>query len=723
MLVGVVIAVQLVSANAQPPSSPSPPEPAKSWKATDNPNATVVPGQMRSDRETIPGGFSKSDADKAETMEAAAAGKAGSRASLTPGCQTYWPSPYEVCGAIKDKYNSLGGPNSFLLWPTSNELTQPDGIGRRSVFTNGPIYWSPNGGAHPVVNHFFAAWQRNGWEGGVLGYPTSDEITNSDGVGRRQYFVGGTIYWKLNEAYYVAGAIRDKWGSVGWEGGYLGYPTSDETATPDGVGRFNRFENGMIYWSSSTGAHPVSGGILIKWGLTNFETGPYGYPVSDQRQRGQAFDQDFQFGTLGWPTTAVQDNDIDWQEDTVDDGNCSGCGDDNRVAVTGPGYTNAPQPSLAPTTEAVTEEMFAELPQCKDVPIGAKTDVDTPSPTWCQSERSPGLAPQASWTSALDKTYCKDLPRRQWAGDRTYQCMWRDGIIALINKQNGQVIGTLEVVQENQLNTVWNSTTWNVRTVLHIVSASSGLSGAQYAMSVYCVSDVTCSQSFNNSESPHPVSEALYQRNYTISAPVGVGAISRTNGFAEFTFTAPGASPVTTKTAVSPVIRCDQIGNRNTSGCIVAGAEPILDLRNRNVPALAGHIGYAQSSGLPGAPNGTPLTRTTNNTVVQNNRNISCNRVPGPRPAGQQCDEYPFASSLQGGGANGPTRTYQGTCATGIPGTLADVRPVPVTFWNSAGVSLCMMPGRENMRGGGITGWFYTKNRVLDGDTFYVKGA
>ena len=58
-----------------------------------------------------------------------------------------------------------------------------------------------------------------------------------------------------------------------------------------------------------------------------------------------------------------------------------------------------------------------------------------------------------------------------------------------------------------------------------------------------------------------------------------------------------------------------------------------------------------------------------------------------------------------------------------MPTSWVDIRPVPVTFWNAAGISMCMMPGRDNMRGGGITGWFYVHNRVLDGDTFYVKGS
>ncbi|GGT53886.1 hypothetical protein GCM10010207_62400 [Streptomyces atratus] len=247
-----------------------------------------MPGQRRSDCAVIPKGFTKEQADKAEAMEAALLAESegtGARpqavSSAAADCQVYWPAPYEVCGAIRDKYNEIGGPNSFLLYPTSNELTNPDGHGKRSVFQNGPIYWSADSGAHPVVNHFFAAWQRNGWEAGPLGYPTSDEIVNPDNIGRRQYFQGGTVYWRLNEAYYVTGAVRDKWGETGWEGGWLGYPTSDEVQLPDGQGRMNRFEHGVIYWSPDTGAHPVTSSVLDQWSRAGFEASAYGYPTAD----------------------------------------------------------------------------------------------------------------------------------------------------------------------------------------------------------------------------------------------------------------------------------------------------------------------------------------------------------------------------------------------------------------------------------------------------------
>lgn len=280
------------------------PQLEQEWRATDNPNREVVPGEMRSDREGVPAGFTKADADKAETMEATlTTGGAATdmRAMAAPGCQVYWPAPYEVCGAIRDKYNELGGPNSFLLFPMTNELTNPDGIGKRTEFQNGPIYWSPQGGAHPVVNHFLAAWARHGYENSYIGYPTSDELVNPDGIGRRQHFTGSTIYWYLNEAYSVGGAIADKWHSVGAEQGLLGYPISDELVLPDGVGRMNRFQRGVIYWHPATGAHFILQPLLDIWQTYGFETGEYGYPTSDTAPRqGEpgSSEQQFQGGSM-----------------------------------------------------------------------------------------------------------------------------------------------------------------------------------------------------------------------------------------------------------------------------------------------------------------------------------------------------------------------------------------------------------------------------------------
>ena len=81
----------------------------------------------------------------------------------------------------------------------------------------------------------------------------------------------------------VLGPIRDKWASLGWERSSLGYPTTDTLTTPDGVGRFNHFQGGSIYWSPQTGDHVVTGAIRDKWAELGWERGDLGYPTTDQQ--------------------------------------------------------------------------------------------------------------------------------------------------------------------------------------------------------------------------------------------------------------------------------------------------------------------------------------------------------------------------------------------------------------------------------------------------------
>jgi hypothetical protein len=90
-----------------------------------------------------------------------------------------------------------------------------------------------------------------GWEAGFLGFPTTDETTTPDGIGRYNHFEGGSIYWKPSiSAHEVHGLIRKYWADNGWElNSQLGYPISDELPTfQNSNDRFNDFENGVVYW-------------------------------------------------------------------------------------------------------------------------------------------------------------------------------------------------------------------------------------------------------------------------------------------------------------------------------------------------------------------------------------------------------------------------------------------------------------------------------------------
>jgi len=208
----------------------------------------------------------------------------------TNNCTYYPQTGHSVCGAIRDHYNALGGPNGFLGYPTSDEITNPDGVGKRNTFQNGGdyIYWSPATGAAEIGGAIVAHWGNYGYETGPLGYPTSDELGTPNGAGRYNVFqnVGDHIYWSpATGAQEIGGSIFTHWGDFGFEAGRLGFPTTDETGSPDGVGRFNHFQgsNGSIYFSPASGTHELEGAIYNRWGQTGYEDGPLGYPTTDER--------------------------------------------------------------------------------------------------------------------------------------------------------------------------------------------------------------------------------------------------------------------------------------------------------------------------------------------------------------------------------------------------------------------------------------------------------
>jgi len=170
------------------------------------------------------------------------------------------PAPAtEVHGAIADHYYGTPGLAALFGPTTTPERTTPDTIGRYNHFTGGDggsIYWTPNTGAWSVHGAIRGHWASLGWEAGPTGYPTTDERTTPDGVGRYNHFTGGdgaSIYWTpATGAQLVHGAIRDRWASMGWERSSLGYPVSDEYAVPGG--RRSNFQHGSITYRFSDGA-------------------------------------------------------------------------------------------------------------------------------------------------------------------------------------------------------------------------------------------------------------------------------------------------------------------------------------------------------------------------------------------------------------------------------------------------------------------------------------
>ena len=126
-----------------------------------------------------------------------------------------------------------------------------DGGLRLRSFANGRMYWTPTTGVHEAHGAILGTYLAAGGHP-RFGVPLTDETATPDGVGRYNQFQGGSVYWTpTTGARMVHGAILDRWGSLGWEASYLGYPTSDEYDVPGG--RRSDFERGYITWDAATG--------------------------------------------------------------------------------------------------------------------------------------------------------------------------------------------------------------------------------------------------------------------------------------------------------------------------------------------------------------------------------------------------------------------------------------------------------------------------------------
>jgi len=115
------------------------------------------------------------------------------------------------------------------------------------------------------------------------GAPTG-ELTGAGDGWVRAYSGVDVYYSKATGAREVHGDIRAKYNVLHGADGPLGLPTTDETGTPDGVGRFNHFERGSIYWTAHTGPMMVRGPVRDQWASEGWERGQLGFPVSDEQR-------------------------------------------------------------------------------------------------------------------------------------------------------------------------------------------------------------------------------------------------------------------------------------------------------------------------------------------------------------------------------------------------------------------------------------------------------
>lgn len=198
-------------------------------------------------------------------------------------------------GSIRDKYREVGTANSFLGFPNSDEIC--DGrTGCFNTFTSGGvILWSQNTGAHFNRGAIREKYASLGYEQGWLGYPTTDEMCDNNGC--QQDFTGGSIAWSPQTgAKFVRGAIGWHYRNSGGRTGFLGYPTTDEQC--DARGCRQRFTGGTIWFSQPTESHWTRGVVGARYEQLGGPGSFLGYPTTDELCSNTGCRQDFTGGTL-----------------------------------------------------------------------------------------------------------------------------------------------------------------------------------------------------------------------------------------------------------------------------------------------------------------------------------------------------------------------------------------------------------------------------------------
>jgi uncharacterized protein with LGFP repeats len=206
-----------------------------------------------------------------------------------------------VFGAIRDRWHAEGAEGGRLGYPTAEERCGLARGGCVQDFQGGWITWSPTTGARVVLGAIRARWNAAGSAQGGMGYPVAEEVCGLAHGGCLQDFQWGTILWSpTTGARAVFGAIRDRWNTARSVDGGWGYPTAEERCGLTSNGCVQAFQRGAVYWSSSSGAHGVTGRIRTAWADAGAEKGRYGYPLTEQRVLNGRMMQTFQGGTVSY---------------------------------------------------------------------------------------------------------------------------------------------------------------------------------------------------------------------------------------------------------------------------------------------------------------------------------------------------------------------------------------------------------------------------------------
>ncbi|MDK9360283.1 glucosaminidase domain-containing protein [Propionibacterium freudenreichii] len=211
----------------------------------------------------------------------------------------YWSGAtggHAIKGGIGDTFAAMGDSAYGLLGlPTGDEVSLPAGWYQQ--FQGGRIYWFGPTGGHMVRGGIGDSYVNQGASTGLLGLPTSSEIS-ADG-GSYQVFQGGRIYWKDGlGSGTVRGAMLDAYLSMNASSGLLAFPRGGEVAIAGGA--LQDFEGGRLYWHPNSYAYLVRGAIGATYDAWGGSSGALGFATSNENPTADGTIQSFQNGTIAW---------------------------------------------------------------------------------------------------------------------------------------------------------------------------------------------------------------------------------------------------------------------------------------------------------------------------------------------------------------------------------------------------------------------------------------
>ncbi|GAA2148991.1 NucA/NucB deoxyribonuclease domain-containing protein [Actinomadura napierensis] len=319
-------------------------------------------------------------------------------------------------------------------------------------------------------------------------------------------------------------------------------------------------------------------------------------------------------------------------------------------------------------------------------------------------------------------------------------------VFVYIDNDPRKIVGTQKFYNWQWIYYQWNATQWHHESLTAADAGKDELSGGSYmSMRSLCsIFSERCQTARSNPTEAFPwlftgTQKVIYDwQEKLIQDPLpGYEYATALGGYLgmELSSSTPGSEPPTQTIIDNGSLdgfgqnldgRCDNADTAPSEGhpdgtinrgCVDQVFTPLLEYdarpdHNPLVQEVAKHI-YDRQKGDPsatpvadGAPTptnktlptrwgvgtiGRPLHRTQDESRITANRNTAC---PAGRPV--SCDEWPMASTREGAANPEP--------------------PVDGQDW-----SWRTVPRAANDSQGGLTGDFYNKNRVLDGDAFWLR--